>query len=418
MNILVLTHSISPYRGSECAVGWNYVKYMSSTGNRLYVLFGGGKNDKEDIDKYLSVNKMGNVSFIYAGSYDEHINWKHLSLAIIKAIGAYREWMKKMYVLASRLVEKYDIDIVHYLNPIGFKEPGYLWKLDKPYMWGPLQGVQNFPLSLYSILGKRGLVEAVARLLLLNYKFFLDPRVRKAFKRTDLLIAATPKTKRDLKRFYNRDCLYLPENAIEIIEADEPIAYHKGECLNIISVGTLCDRKGFILQLKAAERLLRSGYGNFKWTIVGSGYLEAALKRYSSAHGLNGNVVFTGQITRDEVQKLFKQAHLNVISSLSEGTPTVIWEAMAKGIPTMTLDHCGMGGVLSDDDSFKVKVAGVSKVVGVMAETIISIFNEPLLIAEKSRNTLAVARKNTWERRVGIIEKLYNEAIELHRNKK
>lgn len=36
-------------------------------------------------------------------------------------------------------------------------------------------------------------------------------------------------------------------------------------------MGTLCDRKAFILQLKTAECLLKKGYSNFKWTIVVSG---------------------------------------------------------------------------------------------------------------------------------------------------
>ena len=412
MNILVLTNAISPYRGSECAVGWNYIKHMSTSGHRLYVIFGGSKNEKNDIDKYLSINKLDNVTFVYAGNHQEHVDWEgHPRLSQIKVITAYKEWMGKVYELALKIIREKDIDLVHYLNPIGFKEPGYLWRIDKPYMWGPLQGVENFPLSLYPILGKRGLIEAVARRLILNYKFLFDSRVRKAFKSTDLLVAATPKTQRDLKRFYKRDSVYLPENAIERIEVDSPVTYNKGECLNIISVGTLCDRKGHILQLKTAEMLLCSGYNNFKWTIVGSGYKEASLKNYSSTHGLDGNVEFTGQVSRNEVQELFKSAHLNVITSLSEATTTVLWESMSKGIPTMTLDHCGMGGVLSSTDSFKIRVRSVSCVVNDMADCIINIFETPSIIEEKSNNTLLTAQRNTWNERIGVIENLYKECI-------
>lgn len=408
MNILVFSNAISPYHGSEYAVGWNYVINMSKR-HKLYVLYGG---NKDNIEKYLITSKLENVTFIYAGNHQSSVNWnRHPLLSQIQVIRAHKLWHKKVLKIAYDIIKKYNIDIIHFLNPIGFKEPGYLWKLDKPYIWGPLQGVENFPICLYPILDKRGLLEAIARLFILNYKFFFSPRICKAFKRADLLVAATPKTKYDLKKFYNKDCVYLPENAIIDIETEKPIFYRKGECLNIISVGSLCDRKAFILQLKTAECLLKKGYCNFKWTIVGSGYKENELKFYTNTHGLDRNVFFTGLLDRSEVQSLFKKAHLNVISSLSEATTTVLWESMSKGIPTMSLNHCGMSGVLSNEDSFLIKVRNASKVIEDMSKVISEIMEKPSQIEEKSKNTILTAQKNTWEKRIDIIEELYRTAI-------
>ena len=37
-NILLLTMTVSPYRGSEFAVGWNYIKHMG-TRNNLFVVY-------------------------------------------------------------------------------------------------------------------------------------------------------------------------------------------------------------------------------------------------------------------------------------------------------------------------------------------------------------------------------------------
>ncbi len=408
MNILVFSNAISPYHGSEYAVGWNYVINMSKR-HKLYVLYGG---NIDNIEKYLKTSTLENVTFIYAGNHQSSVNWnRHPLLSQIQVIRAHKLWHKKVLSIASDIINKYDIDLIHFLNPIGFKEPGYLWKLDKPYIWGPLQGVENFPLCLYPILDKRGLLEAIARLFILNYYFFCNTRIKNAFKRADLLVAATPKTKYDLKKIYNKDSVYLPENAIIDIETEKPTVYGSGECLEIISVGSLCDRKAFILQLKTAEYLLKKGYSNFKWTIVGSGYKENELKYYTNTHGLERNVFFTGLLERSEVQTLFKKAHLNVISSLSEATTTVLWESMSKGIPTMSLNHCGMSGVLSDEDSFLIKVRKASKVVNDMSNVIIDIINNPSIIEEKSRNTIVTAKKNTWEKRIDIIEELYRTTI-------
>ena len=39
--------------------------------------------------------------------------------------------------------------MLHQLNMIGFREPGYLWKLSQengvPFVWGPIGGQKQFP---------------------------------------------------------------------------------------------------------------------------------------------------------------------------------------------------------------------------------------------------------------------------------
>ena len=52
----------------------------------------------------------------------------------------YKEWQWKTYVIAKEIIQQHHIDIVHQLNMIGFREPGYLWKLGIPYLWGPIGG--------------------------------------------------------------------------------------------------------------------------------------------------------------------------------------------------------------------------------------------------------------------------------------
>ena len=58
--IILVTYDISPYRGSEASVSWNYVSNMRSI-YRIIVLFGKGKNE---IEKYLKTNKLPNVEFL------------------------------------------------------------------------------------------------------------------------------------------------------------------------------------------------------------------------------------------------------------------------------------------------------------------------------------------------------------------
>ena len=55
--------------------------------------------------------------------------------------------MKVNKMLNNRIIiQQHHIDIVHQLNMIGFREPGYLWKIeDKLFVWGPIGGLKQFP---------------------------------------------------------------------------------------------------------------------------------------------------------------------------------------------------------------------------------------------------------------------------------
>ena len=44
----------------------------------------------------------------------------------------YRRWQWEALLLARKLLAATDFDVVHQLNMIGYREPGFLWKLPLP----------------------------------------------------------------------------------------------------------------------------------------------------------------------------------------------------------------------------------------------------------------------------------------------
>ena len=63
--ILVLAYAISPYRGSEYSVAWNYVTEMSKS-NELVVIYGTSGShmgDIEEMKKYIKEISLRNVCF-------------------------------------------------------------------------------------------------------------------------------------------------------------------------------------------------------------------------------------------------------------------------------------------------------------------------------------------------------------------
>lgn len=341
MTILLITYDISPYRGSEASVSWNYVCNMRHR-NRIIVLYGNGKNEVQD---YLLRNEMNGVSFINVPFTKVSGNGFFMD---VKYNLNYRKWHKEAYQMASNIIKRQQIDIVHYLNPIGFKEPGYCWKIkDKPYIWGPVQGVENRPLSLYRALGVKGCVDAIVRLVFHNGMLLFSQRVRRAVKRADYMFAATPNTVKQMKFIFGKDTIYLPENGILKMNRTVPITYNKGDVLSIVWCGAVVYRKGLILLLDALGKV-KSG----RWclNVIGGGDLLPNLKKYADKHNINKHITWHGNIPREQVLRLMSDSHLHVISSLGDATTTVLFEAMSFAVPTMTLDHCGMAGVVCSID--------------------------------------------------------------------
>lgn len=246
--IILVTYDISPYRGSEASVSWNYVYNMGEY-HKVIVLYGRGK---DEIEKYLESHQMPNVKFINI----PYVSLQGSGLLLdIKYNLNYRRWHYQTYQKAKELVNNEHVDIIHYLNPIGFKEPGYCWKIKEvPYVWGPIQGVENRPLALFPALSPKGKINALVRRIVHNGLFILMPRLKKALDRVDVVFAATPNTVKNLKRWYHKDSIYLPENGIMKMERTTPVMYDGG-VLRLIWIGGICERKALVILLDALAKV-------------------------------------------------------------------------------------------------------------------------------------------------------------------
>lgn len=405
MTILLITYDISPYRGSEASVSWNYVSKMRLS-HQLVVLYG---RCKDEVEGYLRQNDMRGVAFVNVPFVE--VSGSGL-LINVKYNLNYRKWHKVACLMAVDLMKRQKIDVIHYLNPIGFKEPGYCWRIKGvPYVWGPVQGVENRPLCLYRALGVSGVVDALVRLIAHNGMLLFSPRVRRAVKRADCVFAATPNTVRQMRRVFGKETIYLPENGILKMNRTEPVVYKSGEVLRIVWCGAVCYRKGLIILLDALRKVK-----SVKWclNVIGGGNLLSKLKDYADKTGIGKNITWHGSIPREQVFRLMADSHLHVISSLGDATTTVLLEAMSFAVPTMTLDHCGMAGVVCPKCGIKIPIYSYNQVVNDMATNIEGIINEPERINHLSRGVIECSKKYLLENRIGVFDKVYEEVKRMY----
>lgn len=151
--------------------------------------------------------------------------------------------------------------------------------------------------------------------------------------------------------------------------------------------------------------------------MVGDGPLKANMQKFSEVNGISDLVFWHGKVPRNKVYELLTTSHLNIITSVSEGNPTTIWEAMGVGVPTLSIDHCGMHDVLCEKCGIKIPVDNLNKIVNDITAEIDRLQGNKNLLYELALGTIDCAKKYQWSERVNFWEKMYDLAIENHAKK-
>ncbi|KEZ50337.1 glycosyltransferase family 4 protein [Metabacillus indicus] len=103
--------------------------------------------------------------------------------------------------------------------------------------------------------------------------------------------------------------------------------------------------KNQMLLLKAMIHL-RTKLPNAKLLLAGEGTLLTECKRFAEANGLKDTVHFLG--FRNDIANILPMCDLAVASSLREGLPVNIMEAMACGLPIVATDNRGHRELVGD----------------------------------------------------------------------
>ena len=101
---------------------------------------------------------------------------------------------------------------------------------------------------------------------------------------------------------------------------------------SILSVGRLAPEKGQALLLEAVAGL-NSGRRPVHLRLVGDGPDRSWLENRAAELGIASQVEFAGWVDQDQLMALYRGTDLFVLSSLAEGIPMVLMEAMAMQIP-------------------------------------------------------------------------------------
>lgn len=113
-----------------------------------------------------------------------------------------------------------------------------------------------------------------------------------------------------------------------------------------VIVARLCEDKDLTTLLHAVRRVVPHA-PDFRLALAGDGPLREVLQGLAQALRITDHVQFLGAVR--DVPALLKSARLFVLSSVSEGVPLTLLEAMATGLPTIATRVGGIPEVVVED---------------------------------------------------------------------
>ncbi|MCS6806077.1 MAG: glycosyltransferase [Acidobacteriota bacterium] len=187
-------------------------------------------------------------------------------------------------------------------------------------------------------------------------------------------------------------------------------------------VGRLCEVKNHALFLDAAARLLADqsvANNNLRFVLVGDGHLRDRLQAHAQRLGIAERVMFAG--FRRDALRLYADLDIVALTSLNEGTPLTLIEAMASGCAVAATEVGGvidlMGARQTEQERFSVWEHGVtarSQDAEGMARALRFLIEQPAMRRQMGQRGRAYVMSHlTKERLLSDMQAFYSELVGL-----
>lgn len=405
LSILINAYACSPGMGSEPGMAWNWCVNLARY-CELHIITEGEFRDK--IEAALpALSQGGNMHFYYNPVSDEirRMCWNQGDWRFYKY---YRKWQWKTYGMAQDICRRTHIDIVHQLNMIGFREPGYLWKMEGvPFVWGPIGGLKQFPEAYLQGAGIKMKFFNWLKNRINVYQIKYDKRVTQALHRADLLISSIPDSYRAIKKYQHLESVVIPETGCFPSE-DLPQGRFDEPEFHVLWVGKFDFRKQLPLAIQAVAetrnpRIILDVYG------TGSPEQVQVARQSAERLGVEHQIVWHGSQPNAIIMDAMKRARLFFFTSVSEDTSTVVLEAVSNRLPVLCFDACGMGAVIDACVGRKIELSTPQQSAKDFAAHLNALEADRSLLKRLSLNCGGRQAELSWDAKARRMVQLYGE---------
>lgn len=414
--ILVSSFACNPYRGSEDGVGWGWAHSIGSfDDHEVHVIT--AEFQRPAVERWIAEHpgEGARLRFHYVPRrwwhYRPTPGWVRVERSPLKPLMnlSYALWMRDAHRLATRIHAERRFDLVHLVTYVGFRFPGRYWKMDVPFVWGPVGGLENTPWRFLPALGPVGAVYYAARNIINTLQKRLQRGPKRAFRKArGGIIAATGGIRREIRRLYGEESEVVCEVGFEPGATPEPVARAPGEPLRIAWSGEHLPGKALPLLLRALARV--EGV-DWRLTILGGGPCTRKWRALSRRLGIDGRCEWTGWVERVRSLDVLRNAHLFVITSLKDLTSTVLLEALGLGLPVICPDHCGFSDVVTPECGIKLPVDSPAQLSRDLGRAIRSLAADEPRRLRLAAGAVRRSRDFGWDEKARRVRQIYDRVL-------
>lgn len=414
--VLISAFVFSPHRGSEPGIGWNIASRLAAYHDVTILCCPklGIENYRQEMEEYLKKNAAVSgmeVCYIEPPLLSRLLQKPLISFTTPLYFVGYAAWQRAAFAQAKRLHHQRAFDLAHQLTFTGFREPGYLWKLGIPFVWGPVAGASDVPWSYFKMLSWRDrLFYGLKNIINAAHKRF-KARARRAARAAKHIFVTTDNDQALISRRWGFESQIMLDTGAPELEG-RVREYDGRRPLRLIWSGLHVGRKALPLLLMAAAELKREfSERRFELIILGGGKQSEPWQAMARQLEIDDLITWTGQIPLQPALDEMRKVDVFIFTSVQEGTSTVVMESLALGLPVICHDACGMGVAVTEMCGIKVPMRGPRISEAGFAAAIRSLLASPQRVAALSAGALARAQELTWDRKAREIAAAYDSVL-------
>ncbi|WP_405247873.1 glycosyltransferase family 4 protein [Cellulophaga sp. Asnod2-G02] len=396
--VILSAYSCDPSKGSEPGNGYNWADQLAIYGHQVYCIT--TSKGKEPIEKARQNNPNLEVAYIdLPFGLDKMYYWTQLGMYM-----HYLIWQWLAYRHAKQAHKKKKFDLAHHVTWGSLQQGSFLYKLPIPFLFGPAGGGQKAPEAFKNYFNEHWATE-VKREKISKLLQAINPACKAMVKRAKVIFAANEDTLKMAEQMGAKKVVHLLDAALPktFFEATNFIDKEDREELKLLWVGRFLPRKGILLILDVMKELKKQP--SVTLTIVGDGDMKDAFLTKRKEYGLENQINWVGKVPFDQVRNYYSDHDAFFFTSLRDSGAVQLIEAMAFGLPVITLDLHGQGLMINEDRGFKASVDDPKKTISELSSFILKLARDRNELKRLSKNAHAYAIKQTLENKIEYISK-------------
>ncbi len=178
---------------------------------------------------------------------------------------------------------------------------------------------------------------------------------------------------------------------------------------DILWVGKFDFRKQFGLALRSVAAMKNGGKATLHVVAPMDEVQRKRIEESVRHYGLENRIILYGRVTNARVHELMRRSNVFLFTSLSEGTPHVILEAIKNRLPIVCFDICGHGEVVDETIGIIIGLSDPEKSAAAFATALDRLYDDRASLRQMSANCLDKQRQCAWSHKASNVIGIYKQ---------